>query len=110
MRAIPDTTGPNTAEKIPPNLLEKTREGTQSSDFLVKFEKEDGDNPMEFSPYLKAWLTLEMGLLALTGTVGSSIITPAETNIAAYLSTSKEVTVLALSLFLLGMSSPIRQR
>lgn len=73
--------------------------------FLVRFGEGDPKNPMNFSAGRKALLTLEMGLLALTGTVGSSIITPAESAISAYLDTSVEATVLTLSLFVLGTLS-----
>ncbi|KAK9366992.1 major facilitator superfamily domain-containing protein [Lipomyces kononenkoae] len=58
---------------------------------VVSFEEGDPENPMNFRPWFKAWLTLEMGLLALAGSVGSSIITPAETAIASYLNISSEV-------------------
>lgn len=76
--------------------------------FLVRFEDGDAKDPMNFSSGRKALLTLEMGLLALTGTVGSSIITPAESALSAYLDISMEATVLTLSLFVLGTLNTCR--
>ncbi|KAG9784273.1 MFS general substrate transporter, partial [Aureobasidium melanogenum] len=70
--------------------------------FIVHFESGDPRNPLNFPVHIKGLLTLGMGVLALTGSVGSSIITPAENDISADMHTSREVTVLALSLFLLG--------
>lgn len=70
--------------------------------FLVRFEKTDPDDPKNFNPYLKAWLTFVMGLLAFSGSVGTSIVTPAEAIVARYFEVDLEVTVLMMALFLLG--------
>lgn len=45
-----------------------------------------------------------MGLLAFTGSVGSAITNPAEEALVEYFHISSEVTVLAMSLFILGAS------
>ena len=72
------------------------------SAFVVRFEDGDPDNPKNFHPYFKAWLTFEMGMLALAGSLGSSIIAPAEATIAEDLNISIEATVLTVALFVLG--------
>ncbi len=71
--------------------------------FLVSFESGDPENPMNFTSYFKAWLTLALGLLALTGSIGASIITPAEQVISKVMEVNQETSVLALALFVLGM-------
>ncbi|KAF3761474.1 MFS general substrate transporter [Cryphonectria parasitica EP155] len=59
---------------------------------------------MNWSSTYKAWLTFELGLVAFLGSVGSSIITPAETIIEELYNVSHEATVLVLSLFVLGFA------
>lgn len=79
--------------------------------YLVRFNDGAPDNPKNFHPYYKAWLTWEMGMLAFVGSLGSSIMSPAEEDLANYLGVSKEATVLTLSLFVLGASlSPVSSR
>ncbi|OJJ43873.1 hypothetical protein ASPZODRAFT_73588 [Penicilliopsis zonata CBS 506.65] len=72
--------------------------------FLVRFEKDDPEDPKNWHPYYRAWLAVEMGMLALLGSVGSSIITPAEPVLSVYLGVDRETSVLVLSLFVLGFS------
>lgn len=74
-------------------------------DFLVKFGgTDDKDDPHNLPPLTKCCFTLILGLLAFTGSLGSSIVTPAETLIAADLGMSHEETVLLLALFVLGFA------
>lgn len=73
--------------------------------FQVKWDENDSKNPKNWSSYLKLWITFVMGLLAFTGSVGSAITNPAEEALAEYFNISPEVTVLAMSLFILGTSS-----
>lgn len=72
--------------------------------FIVHFEDNDPANPRNFSKVRKASITLLLGFMALTGSIGSSIIAPAEPVIARYIGVSQEVTVLAISLFVLGFA------
>ena len=89
--------------KSPESPMGKGEKSSNSSAFLVCFEPGEPENPMNFSPYFKAWLTLALGLLALVGSIGASIITPAELVISNIMRVSQEVSVLALALFVLGM-------
>ena len=90
--------------------MEKNEQASSSqapidkNDYLVRFEDGDPHNPKNFHPYYKAWLTWEMGMLAFVGSLGSSIMSPAEEDLSHYLGVSKEATVLTLSLFVLGVS------
>lgn len=73
-------------------------------DFVVKFDQNDLDNPRAFSSIHKALITLQLGLLALTGSITSSIISPAEPAISAYIDVGQEVTVLVVALYILGFA------
>ena len=63
-------------------------------DFEVHFEHEDRSNPQNFSAVHKAWITVQLGALTLTGSLGTSMITPAETAIAKHFKISQEVAVI----------------
>jgi hypothetical protein len=87
--------------------LEKAQSGVPVSDtdriaFQVKWDEGNSENPKNWSPYLKLWMTFMMGLLAFTGSVGSTITNPAEEALVKYFNISSEVTVLTMSLFILG--------
>jgi hypothetical protein len=73
--------------------------------FQVEWDENDFNNPKNWSPYLKLWMTFMMGLLAFTGSFGSAITNPAEEALVKHFNISPEVTVLAMSLFILGASS-----
>lgn len=75
--------------------------------FLVRFDHGDPENPKNFNPYFKAFITLEMGLLAFAGSLGTAIISPAEAVISQKFNVSLEVTVLVLALYILGPEPPI---
>ncbi|KAJ5651428.1 major facilitator superfamily domain-containing protein [Penicillium longicatenatum] len=70
--------------------------------FKVGFESDDVTNPKNFSTLYKIWLVFQMSMLAMTGALGSSIISPGSTQIAEYTDTSVEVTSLTVALFVLG--------
>lgn len=70
--------------------------------FQVCFEPGDPENPHNFGAGKKVSILIQMSLLALVGSLGTSIIAPAEPVIARYTNTSKEVATLVLSLYVLG--------
>lgn len=85
--------------------------GTASSDlekgrtcldpaYLVKWDKNDPFNPQNWPVPYKCWVTFQLGMLALAGSLGSSITTPAEDTIAEYVGVSNEVVVLDVSLYM----------
>ena len=76
-----------------------TEHGPNSDPFLAKWEPEDNANPRNWSAAYKWWITLQLGLLALTASLASSITAPAEPAIAEYTGVSVEVTVLSISLY-----------
>lgn len=86
----------------PPIYSEKTDSGAPDPAFLVRFELHDPDDPKNFSSFRKSWSTFVMSLMALAGTVGSSIVAPAEPEIAKDLELGEETTVLMIALFILG--------
>jgi hypothetical protein len=77
---------------------EKEEGGTASN--VVGWERDDPENPRDWSLGFKVWITFQLGMLALSGSLGSSIIAPAEEVIAEYVGVSSEVTVLMISLYM----------
>ena len=73
------------------------------SSYIVEFDQGDREDPKNFNSYYKAFLTFQLSLLAFAGSLGSSIIAPAETLIANDVGISLEVAVLTVSLYVLGM-------
>lgn len=72
--------------------------------FLVTWDDNDKANPRNWSSTYKAFITFLLGMLAFTGSLGSSIILPAEQAIAEEFNVSREVTVLCISLYVLGFA------
>lgn len=54
----------------------------------VKFEDDDPQNPKNYSSSHKAFLVIQMAMLAMAGSLGSSIISPAATSIAEFTHTT----------------------
>lgn len=59
----------------------------------------DKENPRNWSTLYKAWITFQLSMLALAASMGSSIIAPANKDIAKYVGVSSEVAVLTVSLY-----------
>lgn len=79
---------------------------SQAKDDRIKVAWEEGDpqNPFNWKFPFKCWVTVQLGLLALAPSFGSSIISPASQAIAQDLGVSEEVTVLNVSLYVLGFA------
>ncbi|GAB7354570.1 hypothetical protein MBLNU459_g5021t1 [Dothideomycetes sp. NU459] len=71
---------------------------------LVSWEHGDPSNPRNWSPAYKWWLTFQLGMLALTASMGSSIVAPSEMSIAQMTGVTAEVSVLCISLYILGFA------
>jgi hypothetical protein len=102
---VPDTeqtwnapTPPNDEESaLPPK--EKEDDGKDPN--IVDWEGDnDRDNPRNWSNSYKSWVTLQLGMLALCASLGSSITSPAQNAIAEYVGVSNEVVVLSVSLYM----------
>jgi hypothetical protein len=86
-------------------LSKATKEDAAAHDpNLVQWAENDPDNPHNWSLAYKSWITFQLGMLALCASLGSSIISPAENAIAEYTGVSTEVTVLAISLYIIGFA------
>ncbi|EED18790.1 bicyclomycin resistance protein, putative [Talaromyces stipitatus ATCC 10500] len=70
--------------------------------YKVSWGDNDPANPNNFAPIYKVWITSQMAMLAFVGSFGASVISPAEAVLATEFNISREVTVLLLSLFVLG--------
>ncbi|KAM3431447.1 hypothetical protein NHJ13734_007301 [Beauveria thailandica] len=95
----PDDTATSSPQREPPKEAQ-----ANPKEYLVKFGPGDLDNPQNFGVAKKSFLLFQMSLLAFVGSLGSSIITPAQSEIAEYTNTSHEVAVLAMALFVLGFA------
>lgn len=92
-------------ENLPPVSAEDAeveKEQREGDPFLVKFDPDDKANPKNWTVNFRSWCTFQLGMLALSASLGSSIISPAEAQIVAYTGISDEVSVLAISLYILG--------
>ena len=93
-------------EENPPSattLIQEGDEEKQDGDsFLVAWDEDEMANPRNWSNAYKSWITFQLGMLALSASLGSSIISPAEEAIATYTGVSAEATVLVISLYILG--------
>jgi hypothetical protein len=69
-------------------------------DFLVKWDQDDPMNPQNWPVRYKWWVTFQLGMLALAGSLGSSVFTPAHHVIAEYVGVGQEVVVLDVTLYL----------
>lgn len=74
----------------------------EKDDWIVKFDNNDRQNPKNFKTSYKVFLTFQMSMLALSGSLGSSIVSPAQSAIESQLDVGPEVAALTLSLFVLG--------
>ncbi|QIX00362.1 hypothetical protein AMS68_005879 [Peltaster fructicola] len=75
---------------------------TNDEAFKVAFEPDDPLDPRNFSTKYKIWITFVLGMLALSASLGSSIVSPAEQAVAEEFGVSSEVTILMISLYVLG--------
>ncbi|KAL2349716.1 major facilitator superfamily domain-containing protein [Cryomyces antarcticus] len=73
-------------------------------DNIVDWEPDDAENPRNWSTTYKCWITFQLSMLALAASLGSSIISPATSAIAEYVGVSLEVSVLSISLYILGFA------
>jgi len=78
------------------------KEGKEKDEFLVAWGPADQENPKNWTNAYKSWITFQLGMLALSASLGSSIISPAEQTIARYTGISSEVAVLVVALYILG--------
>ena len=92
-------------EENPSQVSEKEKEKKDEKDsYLVDWEPNDKANPRNWSTSYKSFITFQLGMLALSASLGSSIISPAEDAIMAYTHISAEVAVLPISLYILGFA------
>jgi predicted MFS family arabinose efflux permease len=97
---INDTHVPST---LPTTDLEKGKPDPKSEDpYLAKWAENDPENPYNWSIALRSWMTFQLGMLALVGSLASSIIAPAEGQIGQDLNLSTEILILTVSLYVLG--------
>lgn len=99
----PARTPPNDEEIALP-VGDVKEEGTPDQSIVGWDGDRDLENPRNWSPVYKVWITFQLGMLALAASLGSSIIAPAKNAIAKYVGVSREVTVLSISLYIIGFA------
>ena len=80
------------------------KDGMDKEAYRVDWEPNDTANPRNWSTGYKSWITVQLGMLALCASLGSSIISPAEDAIIKYTGMSAEVAVLPISFYILGFA------
>ncbi|PWY84307.1 bicyclomycin resistance protein [Aspergillus eucalypticola CBS 122712] len=71
-------------------------------DFKVTFGKDDPDDPRNFGNWHKVYITCQLSMLTFVAALGSSILSPGQSDVAEYTNISSEVAVLATSMYILG--------
>lgn len=85
-------------------LYDKNDTASTPTKICVSWEIGEPANPRNWSKAYKWWLTIQLDLLALTASLGSSIIAPSEQAITVEFRTPVEVSVLCISLYILGFA------
>ena len=67
--------------------------------YLVDWASNEPQNPHNWSTPYRAFLTFQLGMLALAASSASAIIAPANSTIAKYLGVGQEVVTLNISLY-----------
>ncbi|KAF8864616.1 MFS general substrate transporter [Acephala macrosclerotiorum] len=94
----------NDEENVVP-LSDEDEKRNETGSYEVDWDgPDDKTNPRNWGNLYKAWITFQLGMLALAASLGSSIIAPAETKVARYVGVSREVSVLTVSLYVLGFA------
>ena len=81
---------------------EKAENAANDKAYLAAFPPDDPANPHCWSTTWKSWMAFQMGMLAFVGSFGSSVISPAQDALVSKFHISAEVSVLSVSLFVLG--------
>jgi len=76
----------------------------RKANYQVDWEDGDPANPRNFSFWRKSFITFQLGMLALASSSASAIISPASDAISAHFNISSELTVLNVSLYILGFA------
>lgn len=92
--------GNGLADRVPARREKEKEQVDLDPAFIVKWDRDDPLNPQNWPVRYKWWVTFQLGMLALAGSLGSSIMTPADSIIANYVGVSSEVSVLDVSLYL----------
>lgn len=92
--------GNRLADKVPARSEKEKQQIDLDPAFIVKWDRDDPLYPQNWPVRYKWWVTFQLGMLALAGSLGSSIMSPADSIIANYVGVSSEVSVLDVSLYL----------
>ncbi|KAM6487688.1 major facilitator superfamily domain-containing protein [Trichoderma sp. SZMC 28011] len=79
-------------------------EATTPTPILVKWDENEPANPFNWSTKYRAFITLQLGMIAMAASVGSSIMAPTEPTLQKVFHIGHEVSVLCISLYILGFA------
>ncbi|KIW11066.1 hypothetical protein PV08_10365 [Exophiala spinifera] len=101
----PDLEAQKITESQVPEEQVVRQEKTVDDEFIVKWDGDDDpENPQNWSTSFKSWVTAQLSMLAFTASLASSIISPANPTIAAYVGVSEDAVVLNVSLYVIGFA------
>jgi MFS family permease len=79
-----------------------TSKELESDPWLVEWSDNDPKNPFNYSFSIKAFMTFQLGMLAMVGSLGSSIVAPSQNAIAAEFQLTELVSFLPVSMYVIG--------
>ncbi|KAL7941179.1 major facilitator superfamily domain-containing protein [Trichoderma barbatum] len=91
------TTSLPEASTLPPTQDEATP-------IIVKWDENEPANPFNWATPYKAFITFQLGMIAMAASVGSSIMAPTEPTLQKVFHVGHEVSVLCTSLYILGFA------
>lgn len=89
-------------EKAPAPLYSGA--GTEEDPFIVEFQKDDPDNPMNWSQFKKWYITAIVTMSVFAVTLTSSAYSESANEVIGDFNISTEVFILGVSLFVLGFA------
>jgi MFS family permease len=79
-------------------------EPSSTDQFLVSIEESSPEHPYNWPLSKKLFTVAQLSLLAITGSAGSSILSPAQKAVSQEFGVSEEVTVLNISLYVIAFA------
>lgn len=104
--SLPNSSTENTEQISHDKDLEKQPAQSQSNDDpnRVQWAPNDPENPKNWSNSYRAFCTLQLGILAFSASMASSIVSPSAPVLAAKFGLSENIMVFNVSLYVLGFA------
>ena len=79
-------------------------EKSEETVIVVDWDENEAKNPKNWSKSYKCWVALQLWMLGFVGSLGSSIVSPAQNPISVATGVSQDVAVLSVSFYVLGFA------